>query len=82
MERNDSSRPDSEIALASKCMKILCEQVGTLETERFIHFITSNHFDYTEWQREHYDSIPDEVLSKEIDDFCQTHPFHGKGKLL
>ena len=69
---------DSEIALADKCMRILCEHVGAIDTERFIHFITSNRFDYTEWQRDYYDSIPDEVLSEKIDEFCKTHPFKGK----
>ncbi|MBQ9817039.1 MAG: hypothetical protein IJM59_06190 [Proteobacteria bacterium] len=73
---------NSEIALADKCMRILCEQVGTINTERFIHYITSNRFDYTEWQREHYDSIPDEVLSKDIEAFCKAHPFNGKGNRL
>ena len=38
---------NSEIALADKCMRILYEYVGVLDAERFIHFITSNHFDYT-----------------------------------
>ena len=68
-------------SLVDKCIRILCKQVGTLDTERFIHLMTSNHFDYTEWQREHYDSIPDEALSKDIDAFCPP-PFHGKGKRL
>ena len=58
---------NSEIALADKCMRILCEQVGVLDTERFIHCITSNNFDYTEWQREHFDAIPDDVLKSDID---------------
>lgn len=73
---------NSEIALADKCMRILCEHVGALDAERFIHFITSNHFDYTEWQREHFDAIPDDVLSRDIEEFCKTHPFKGKAKRL
>ena len=40
-------------SLVDKCIRILCKQVGTLDTERFIHLMTSNHFDYSEWQREH-----------------------------
>ena len=69
---------NSEIALADKCMRILCEHVGTIDAERFIHFITSNRFDYTEWQREHYDKIPDKELRQNMIEFCKAHPFKGK----
>ena len=42
---------NDNIALASKCLDILCKQVGVVDTERFIHFIKAEAFDYTKWQR-------------------------------
>lgn len=64
--------------LAEKCMQILCEHVGVVEAEKFLILVKSESFNYTEWQREHYDKIPDEVLRQEMIDFCKAHPFKGK----
>lgn len=64
--------------LAEKCMQILCEHVGIVEAEKFLILVKSESFNYTEWQREHYDKIPDEVLRQEMIDFCKAHPFKGK----
>ena len=65
-------------ALVNRCMDILCESVGIVETERFIHLIKTESFDYTRWQREHYDAIPPEHLRDSVKQFCQDHPFPGK----
>lgn len=35
----------------------LLEKFGVLETEIFISTILSDRFDYTEWQREHFDGM-------------------------
>ena len=43
------------IALVNRCMDILCDAVGVVEAEKFIHFIKTESFDYTKWQRKHYD---------------------------
>ena len=66
---------NSENELAVKYMKILCERFGTLDAERFIHDITSNRFDYTEWQHEYYDAIPENELQEAIDSHSKLHPF-------
>ena len=42
-----------QIALTSKCFEVLCENVGTVEMEWFLHFIKSGKIDYTQWRREH-----------------------------
>ena len=68
---------NDNIALASKCLDILCKQVGVVDTERFIHFIKAEAFDYTKWQREHYDNIPADELRSAIIEFNNEHPFNG-----
>lgn len=67
-------------ALANRCMQILCEHVGVVNAERFLVMVKSESFNYTEWQREHYDKIPDEVLRRDMIEYCKAHPFQG-GKL-
>lgn len=39
-------------------------------------------FDYTKWQREHFDSKGDMQLREEIKDFCDTHHYDGKATIL
>ena len=46
---------ESDDALISKCMDVLCDQVGIVDAEKFIFIIRNETFDYTKWQREHYD---------------------------
>ena len=65
-------------ALANTCMQILCEHVGVINAEKFLVMIKRESFDYTEWQREHYDRIPDDVLRHDMIAFCKAHPFQGK----
>ena len=67
-----------QIALTSKCFKILSENVGTVEMEWFLHYIGSGKIDYTEWRRKHYDSIPDNELREAIWKHEKEHPFQGK----
>lgn len=64
-------------ALANRCMQILCEHVGVVNAERFLVMVKSESFNYTEWQREHYDEIPDEVLRRDMIEYCKAHPFQG-----
>ena len=61
-----------------KCMDILCKTVGIVEAERFIYLIKTESFDYTQWQREYYDAIPEDVLKNDIEKFCSENPFNGK----
>ena len=69
---------NNDIALVNRCMDVLCEAVGVVEAEKFIHFIKTESFDYTKWQRKHYDAIPPEQLREDVKRFCAEHPFQGK----
>jgi len=41
----------SENALRVEGMRLLIEGLGTVNAERFINCLKSDHFDYTEWQK-------------------------------
>jgi len=51
--------------LINQGMKILAEQLGIVEAERFIALMRREPFDYTEWQRELYKDVP---LDKFLED--------------
>lgn len=68
---------ENNIALVSKCMDILCSQVGIVDAERFIYIMRSEAFDYTKWQRDHYDNISTDELDAAVDRFSAEHEFKG-----
>ncbi len=68
----------SDTALVRKCMDILREQVGIVEAERFIYVMRTDAFDYTEWQKDHYDRIAPATLDAEVDKHSLQHPFKGE----
>ncbi len=70
------------ILLADKCMRILCQHVGVVEAEQFIQFIKTECFDYTKWQQEYYDAIPEKKLQEAIDKHSEIHPFKGKKAVI
>lgn len=52
----------SDTALINRCMDILRESVGVVNAEKFVYIMRTDAFDYTEWQREYFDTIaPDEL---------------------
>ena len=74
---------ENNIALVSKCMDILCSQVGIVDAERFIYIMRSEAFDYTKWQRDHYDNISPDELNAAVDRFSAENEFKGsKAKII
>ena len=51
------------MALRSEGMKILINNLGRVEAERFISLVIREPFDYTEWQRELFNDISVRELS-------------------
>jgi hypothetical protein len=47
----------SDVALRCAGMKLLAENLGELEAERFIFLMKSDRFDYTEWQRDLFEDM-------------------------
>ena len=74
---------ENNIALVSRCMDILCSQVGIVDTERFIYIMRSEAFDYTKCQRDHYDNISPDELNAAVDRFSAENEFKGsKAKVI
>jgi len=55
---------NSDTVLKNEGMKILATHLGLVKAERFISLMIREPFDYTEWQRNLYESVP-------LDDFLK-----------
>ena len=53
----------TEMALRNEGMKILINNLGHVEAERFISLIIREPFDYTEWQRNLFNNMSVKELS-------------------
>ena len=53
----------AEIALRNEGMKVLIDNLGQVEAERFISLIIREPFDYTEWQRDLFNNMSVQELS-------------------
>jgi len=53
----------TEMALRNEGMKILINNLGHVEAERFISLIIREPFDYTEWQRDLFNDMSVKELS-------------------
>ncbi|GHT68266.1 hypothetical protein FACS1894110_15390 [Spirochaetia bacterium] len=53
----------AEMALRTKGMEILINNLGKVEAERFISIIIKEPFDYTEWQRDLFNNLSVRELS-------------------
>ena len=73
---------ESRAALADRCMSILCEHIGILEAEQFIFYLRTESFDYTRWQREHYDKMTPEEIYAGVVRNGKIHPFQGKKAVI
>ena len=67
----------SKFDLYSRGMKALHSILGTVDTEEFISFIKSDQFDYTKWQRDHFDAKTPEQISSEATAYVTEHPYAG-----
>jgi hypothetical protein len=56
----------SDTLIKSDGMKVLAENLGIVEAERFITLILREPFDYTEWQRNLYGTISVNELYENI----------------
>jgi hypothetical protein len=64
----------TDTVIRSEGMRILSEQMGLVEAERFISLILREPFNYTEWQRNLYESMPlEELGTKAMEYWNKTH---------
>ena len=67
----------------SKGMKILSEQMGIIEAERFLFLVKAEGFDYTTWQRDYFSTKSKEEIDAGIDAYFADNPYSGNpAKLL
>ena len=57
-------RFESDHALGARCMDVLMRNVGVLETERFIAYLSRESTDYTEWRQNQFDDLTIEELGR------------------
>ncbi len=67
----------SKFDLYSRGMQALHSMLGTVDTEEFISFVKSDQFDYTKWQRDHFDAKTPEQISAEATAYVTDHPYAG-----
>jgi len=56
---------NAEMTLRTEGMKILINNLGRVEAERFISLIIREPFDYTEWQRDIFNNLSVKELSNQ-----------------
>ena len=62
----------SDTLIKSEGMRILAENLGIIEAERFITLLLRDPFDYTEWQRSLYENTGVKDLYNKIVEFEST----------
>ena len=55
----------SSTVLRDEGMRILAEQLGIVEAERFIALMRRESFDYTKWRQELYKDVPLDVFLRD-----------------
>ena len=62
----------TDTVLKNEGIKILTKNLGKVEMERFISLIIREPFDYTEWQKDLFDEMSVEELSKKAMEFVNS----------
>lgn len=61
----------------SRGMRALHNILGIVDTEEFISLVKSDQFDYTTWQRQHFDAKTPEQIGAEAEAYVTEHPYAG-----
>lgn len=67
----------NKLDLYSRGIKALRDILGTVDTEEFISLVKSDNFDYTLWQRQHFDQKTPEQINQEAEEYVLAHPYSG-----
>lgn len=66
---------DSTMEIMNRGINCLIQQMGVLETEKFISIINRERFDYTKWQRNLFEDMTLEKLNETAAAFSKNNPF-------
>ncbi|MDR0828855.1 MAG: hypothetical protein LBN95_01925 [Prevotellaceae bacterium] len=63
----------SNAILLDKGMKILANELGLVEAEKFVFLLLSQPFDYTEWRRNNlFFGMSIDEISESADNYCKN----------
>ena len=71
----------STIEIIDRGLDCLLENLGTIETERFVSTIIREQFDYTRWRRRYFEDISIEEFGTAASAYEQAHPFKPEKQL-
>ncbi len=67
----------NKLDLYSRGMQALHKVLGSVDAEEFISLVKSDQFDYTTWQRQHFDQKTPEQINSEAEAYVNAHPYKG-----
>jgi len=73
---------NNTMEIYDKGLACLIDNLGVVQAEEFIMTVKSESFDYTKWQREFYDALPEGDFMKRSREYAAEHEYHGNGRLL
>ena len=60
--------------LLQRGMRCLIDNLGIIDAEKFIALFTQEQIpDYTQWQRDYFDSMTPEEFNTSLEEFMRTH---------
>ncbi len=65
---------DSTMEIMNKGINCLIQQLGVVETEKFISIINRENFDYTKWQQNLFEDMTLEEINEAAAAFSQKNP--------
>jgi hypothetical protein len=70
------------VELYDQGLTVLLEKLGVVKTEQFIAIVKRENFDYTKWQREYFDRMPEGAFTKASEEYEKLHPYTGRGQII
>ena len=71
----------STVDIIDKGMNCLLQNLGSIDTERFIAILIREKFDYTKWRRDYFGNTSVSELNEEAVAYAMAHPFKPKKEL-
>ncbi len=68
--------------IMNRGMECLTEALGVVEAEHFISIVIREKFDYTSWQRQHFDAMKPGEFHQRALEYAKNHPYTGNANRL
>ncbi len=69
------------LEILERGMNCLYENLGTVETERFISFVIREKFDYTVWRKDLFGNSSIHEINEDAAEYLKNNPFFAKKEL-